>query len=63
MGISPNPLTSPTGSCMTTLLDQPTTIRPGEELDAARLEAFLLRHFAGERGALEVSQYRAATPI
>ena len=42
---------------MTSLLDQPTTIRPGEELDTAKLEAFLHRHFADERGPLEVSQY------
>ena len=39
------------------LLDQPTTVRPGEELDTARLEAFLRRHFAGQSGTLEVRQY------
>src|SRR5271155_4888319 len=38
-------------------IDQPTAIRSGEELDTARLEAFLHRHFAGQRGTLEVRQY------
>jgi aminoglycoside phosphotransferase (APT) family kinase protein len=40
-----------------TLLDQPTTIRPGEELDSARLEAFLHSYFGGQSGSLEVRQY------
>src|SRR5271163_4351187 len=39
------------------LFDQPTNVRPGEELDTARLEAFLYRHFAGQSGTLEIRQY------
>ncbi len=42
---------------MTSLLDQPTTIRPGEELDTAKLEAYLRTHFVGETGTLQVRQY------
>ena len=60
MGISPNPLTSLTDSpriLMTSLLDQPTTIRPGEELDTTKLEAYLCTHFVGEKGTLQVRQY------
>ena len=39
------------------ILDQPTSIRAGEELDLARLEAYLHAHFPGETGELHVSQY------
>src|SRR5271163_404338 len=42
---------------MSNLLDQPAAIRSGEELDTARLEAFLYRHFAGQSGTLEVRQF------
>jgi aminoglycoside phosphotransferase (APT) family kinase protein len=37
--------------------DQTTAVRPGEELDLARLEPFLRAHFPGESGALAVRQY------
>jgi aminoglycoside phosphotransferase (APT) family kinase protein len=37
--------------------DQSTTVRAGEELDLARLEPFLLSHFAGAAGPLVVEQY------
>jgi aminoglycoside phosphotransferase (APT) family kinase protein len=37
--------------------DQTTAVRPGEELDVARLEPFLRAHFPGESGALVVRQY------
>ncbi len=36
--------------------DQPTTIRPGEELDLAKLEAFFAKHFACT-GRLTIQQY------
>jgi aminoglycoside phosphotransferase (APT) family kinase protein len=42
---------------MTSLLDQPTTIRPGEELDTTKLEEYLRTHFVGETGTLQVRQY------
>jgi len=57
MGISPNPHISPTGSFMISFFDQPTTIRPGEELDTAKLEAYLRTHFVGDTGTLQVRQY------
>lgn len=38
-------------------LDQPRTIRPGEELDLTRLEQYLLRHFPGSAGPLRVEQF------
>jgi aminoglycoside phosphotransferase (APT) family kinase protein len=37
--------------------DQATAVRPGEELDLAKLEPFLRAHFPGETGALVVRQY------
>src|SRR5271169_4204272 len=39
------------------LPDQTTPIRPGEELDLARLEPFLRSHFPNETGPLIVRQY------
>lgn len=39
------------------LLDHPSSIRSGEELDLARLEPYLRRHLPNEAGALEVRQY------
>ena len=39
------------------MTDQPTQIRPGEELDTARLQAYLLEHLPGARGSLEVLQF------
>lgn len=42
---------------MTDFLDTPTSIRPGEELDLARLEPFLRRHFPGEGEAFLVKQF------
>lgn len=38
-------------------LDHPRTVRPGEELDVARLEAFLLQHFSGSSGLVAVEQF------
>jgi len=38
-------------------LDHPAAIRSGEELDSARLEPFLRRHFPKEPGALQIRQY------
>ena len=38
-------------------LDQPTSIRAGEELHLPRLEAYLHRQFPGQTGELSVSQY------
>jgi aminoglycoside phosphotransferase (APT) family kinase protein len=37
--------------------DQTTTVRPGEELDLAKLEPFLRAHFPNESGELIVRQY------
>jgi aminoglycoside phosphotransferase (APT) family kinase protein len=37
--------------------DQTTAVRPGEELDLAKLEPFLRSHFPGELGSLAVRQY------
>ena len=42
---------------MTSLFDQPTAIRPGEEVDTARLEEYLHSHLVDEKGPLEVRQY------
>jgi aminoglycoside phosphotransferase (APT) family kinase protein len=42
---------------MSDLLDHPATIRSGEELDVARLEPYLRRHFPNEAGALRVLQF------
>jgi aminoglycoside phosphotransferase (APT) family kinase protein len=42
---------------MSSFLDQPAAIRPGEELDAAKLEPYLRQHFPSESGALEIRQY------
>jgi aminoglycoside phosphotransferase (APT) family kinase protein len=39
------------------MLDHPTAIRPGEELDLARLDLYLRRHFPNEGGMLQVRQY------
>jgi len=39
------------------ILDQPRTVRPGEELDVAALEAYLTREIPGLEGALEVDQF------
>jgi aminoglycoside phosphotransferase (APT) family kinase protein len=38
-------------------LDKPSIVRPGEELDIARLESFLRSHFPGACGPLDVRQY------
>ena len=42
---------------MSDLLDHPATIRSGEELDLAKLEPYLRRHFPDETGVLEVRQF------
>lgn len=42
---------------MSDLLDHPAAIRPGEELDLAKLEPYLRRHFPNETGALQVRQF------
>jgi aminoglycoside phosphotransferase (APT) family kinase protein len=42
---------------MTGLQDQTTLVRPGEELDLAKLEPFLRTHFVNEPGAIIVRQY------
>ena len=42
---------------MAGLQDQTTAVRPGEELDLAKLEPFLRAHFPNESGALIVRQY------
>jgi len=39
------------------LLDHPAAIRPGEELDLARLEPYLRSHFPGDAGELRVRQF------
>lgn len=39
------------------MTDQPTTIRPGEELDISRLQAYLLENLPGAKGSLEVLQF------
>ena len=42
---------------MSDLLDHPTVIRSGEELEVAKLEPYLRRLFPDETGALEVRQF------
>ena len=42
---------------MSDLLDHPAAIRPGEELDLARLEPYLRSHFPGDAGELRVRQF------
>jgi aminoglycoside phosphotransferase (APT) family kinase protein len=42
---------------MADVQDQTTAVRPGEELDLAKLEPFLRAHFPDETGALVVRQY------
>jgi len=42
---------------MSELLDHPASIRPGEELDLARLEPYLRRQFPDNSGSLQVLQY------
>ena len=42
---------------MTSLFDQPTAIRAGEEVDTARLEEYLHSHFVDAQGPLEIRQY------
>jgi aminoglycoside phosphotransferase (APT) family kinase protein len=37
--------------------DRPASLRPGEELDLARLEPFLRIHFPDATGALEIAQF------
>jgi aminoglycoside phosphotransferase (APT) family kinase protein len=39
------------------LLDHPASIRPGEELDMAKLEPYLRRQFPGEPGEIVVRQF------
>ncbi|MGD9721003.1 MAG: phosphotransferase family protein [Pirellulales bacterium] len=42
---------------MSTSSDTNKQIRPGEELDAAKLEPYLLAHLPGSRGPLEIEQF------
>jgi aminoglycoside phosphotransferase (APT) family kinase protein len=42
---------------MADLLDHPTTVRQGEELDLGRLEPFLHIHFPNEPGPLSIQQF------
>jgi aminoglycoside phosphotransferase (APT) family kinase protein len=42
---------------MSDFLDHPAAIRSGEELDVAKLEPFLRRHFPDEAGVLQVRQF------
>lgn len=42
---------------MDDLLDHPAPIRPGEELNLAKLEAYLRNRFPEETGLFEVRQY------
>ena len=42
---------------MADLQDHPTVVRPGEELDVAKLEPFLRGHFPNETGAMRVEQF------
>ena len=44
---------------MSDFLDQPTSIRSGEELNAAALEPYLRNHFPNESGALAIHQFPA----
>src|SRR6202166_5334847 len=42
---------------MSDLLDHPTSVRQGEELDLTKLEPYLREHFPNEAGPLQVRQY------
>jgi aminoglycoside phosphotransferase (APT) family kinase protein len=42
---------------MAELIDQPRTVRTGEELDMARLEPYLLRYFPASAGPIRVEQF------
>jgi aminoglycoside phosphotransferase (APT) family kinase protein len=42
---------------MVDLLDHPTTVRAGEELDLSKLERYLRRHFPDVQGPLSIQQY------
>jgi aminoglycoside phosphotransferase (APT) family kinase protein len=42
---------------MTTLLDAPTGVRPGEELDLGKLESFLRSHFPAEHDGITLRQF------
>ena len=42
---------------MTTLLDAPTRVRPGEELDLSKLEAFIRERFPKEREGITLQQF------
>jgi len=42
---------------MADLLDHPTTVRQGEELDLSKLEPFLRSHFPNESGPLRIQQF------
>jgi len=42
---------------MSDLLDHPTAIRSGEELDLAKLEPYLRSHFPDETGPLQIRQF------
>jgi aminoglycoside phosphotransferase (APT) family kinase protein len=42
---------------MADLLDHPTKVRPGEELDLSKLEPFLRSHFPTESGPLSLQQF------
>jgi aminoglycoside phosphotransferase (APT) family kinase protein len=42
---------------MADLLDHPTKVRPGEELDLSKLELFLRNHFPDESGPLSIQQF------
>jgi aminoglycoside phosphotransferase (APT) family kinase protein len=44
-------------SVLKDFVDQPATIRPGEELPLPALEAFLLGHFPGSEGPLTAAQF------
>ena len=46
-----------TGSAITTLLDAPTRVRPGEELDLSKLEPFLRSRFPAEQEGIKVRQF------
>jgi len=42
---------------MANLLDRPTTVRPGEELDLSKLAPFLASHFPDDPGPLSIQQF------
>ncbi len=42
---------------MTAILDEPRDVRPGEELDAARLSAYLHETIPGIEGPIEIRQF------